>query len=267
MAQDNGKFIFLGTGSSMGVPVVGCQCSVCTCSSTFNKRKRCAAIIDVGPKKILLDAGPEIRIQLLEACITDIDGAIITHSHFDHIAGVDDLKSFYYKKMTKLPMLLNKQAYDDFRLRNTYLMDPKSQNAQGLYFDFKVQNNMFVKGEFAGLEFTFLEYKQNNMDVLGFKIGNLAYLSDIKQYSQRLISEVQGIDVLVISALRKKTSTMHLSIDEAVAFARSIGAKRTYLTHIAHEVDYELDSKDLPKGISFAHDGLHVPFTYEKGII
>jgi len=215
----------------------------------------------------LLDAGPEIRMQLLDACINDIDGVIITHGHFDHIAGVDDLKSFYYKKKSKLPMVLPRQTYNDFCVRNHYMMDKSSGGTESLFFDFHIIDDMFSFAHFCGVEFYFLGYQQNNMDVLGFKLGNLAYLSDIKQYSDRLLQEIQGIDVLIISALRKTTSTMHLSIDEAIAFAQRIGAKKTYFTHMAHEVDYESDAKHLPKDIFLAYDGLQISFNYYKGIV
>lgn len=257
------KFLFLGTSGSMGVPALGCKCSVCKSSSSFNKRRRCAALITIGDKHLLIDAGPEIREQILSASVDTLSGALITHPHFDHISCVDDLKGFYFAEKKKLPILLSKESFEEICIRHHYLMDSSGASPVGIHFDFHVMQNSFEKVHFAGLAFEVLSYSQNAMPVMGVKIGNLAYVSDLKEYTNKLIDSLTGIDILIVSALRQTVSPMHLSIDEAIAFAKKVSAKKTYFTHLAHDVDYKRDSPSLPEGIQFAYDGLEIPFHYD----
>lgn len=262
-----GRFLFLGTSGSMGVPVLGCKCSVCLSDSQYNRRSRCAALIKIANRSLLIDSGPEIRYQLLNHHIDRVDGALITHSHFDHVAGFDDLKAFSFSQKQKLPILLSSSTFSEIEKRYDYLLEYKQGLAFGFFFDFTILDKPFGVVEFTGMEIKYLSYSQSGMQVTGFKIGNLAYLSDIKEYSEELIDEVKGIDILIISALRQSTSPMHMSLDEAIAFSKKIQAKKTYFTHMAHEIDYERDSKLLPNGIEFSYDGLEIPFNYDKGII
>lgn len=261
----HGKFLFLGTSGSMGVPVIACKCSVCLSSSHYNKRKRCSALITVVDRHLLIDAGPEIREQLISRSINKLDGALLTHPHFDHIAGVDDLKAFFFAEKIKLPILLSKETFDEIRHRHYYLIDESRGKPEGFHFDFHILEDRFGKVDFAGLFFEYLTYTQSKMPVTGLKIGNLAYISDLKEYTKELIDAITDIDVLIISALRQTISPMHLSIDEAIAFAKKVSAKKTYFTHMAHDVDYERDTPLLPEGIQFAYDGLEIPFHYDQG--
>ncbi|MCX6986652.1 MAG: MBL fold metallo-hydrolase [Chlamydiae bacterium] len=261
-----GRFLFLGTSGSMGVPVIGCRCCVCTSNSPFNKRRRCAGVISACEKIILIDAGPEIRQQLLDAGIDHLDGALITHAHYDHMAAIDDLKAFTFAQKKKLPVLLGKHTYEELRFRHHYLMEDSGRGEQGMYFDFHVLEDTCPMSCFSGLCFELLNYSQVGTPVTGFKIGNLAYLSDIKEYSQELIDSISGIDILILSALRYTPSPMHLSVPEAIVLAEQVGAKNTYFTHMSHEIDYTHHSSHLPKNIAFAYDGLEIPFQYDKGI-
>lgn len=258
-----GRFAFLGTSGSMGVPVVGCKCSVCSSTSPYNKRRRCAALITLLDRHFLIDAGPEIRQQLIETGIHTLDGALITHPHFDHIAGFDDLKGFYFAEKKKLPILLSQPSYEEMKLRYHYLMDAKTARPEWIHFDFQVLDNHFGKTRFAGMEFEYVSFTQTKMLVTGIKMGNLAYLSDLKEYTEELVKSIYGIDILIVSALRQTSSPMHFSIDEAIAFSKEVNAKKTFFTHLAHDVDYERDSKRLPPTFSFAYDGLEIPFHYE----
>jgi len=258
-----GSLLFLGTGGSMGVPALACKCSVCLSTSAFNKRRRSAALFQVNGKNLLIDAGPEIRQQLLDFHVDTLDGVLLTHPHFDHIACVDDLKAYCYAQNKKLPILLSNETFEEIRFRTHYLMDKENGRNEGLFFEFKLIEDLFGSVEFEGLKFEYLSYFQSGMRVTGIKIGNLAYLSDIKDYSQQVIDSISGIDVLVISALRQTTSPMHFSIEEAIAFSQKAQAKTAYFTHVAHDVDFTKDSSLLPKGIQFAYDGLRIEFNYE----
>jgi phosphoribosyl 1,2-cyclic phosphate phosphodiesterase len=250
----------------MGVPVLGCSCSVCLSSSRYNKRRRSAALLSIADKKILIDAGPDIREQLLDLNLKNLSGAIITHSHFDHIAGLDDLKAYSFAQKSKIPLLLSEATFDELSLRHHYLMDENQDRKQGLFFDFQLIPSSFCTIDFVGVEIDILSFVQNHMPVNGFKVGNLAFVSDIKEYSQQLLDSISGIEILIVSALRQTSSPMHFSIDEAVAFSKKVGAKKTYLTHMAHEVDYDIHSSLLPSGVQFAFDGLEIPIQYDRGL-
>lgn len=245
-----GVFKFLGTSGSMGVPVIGCKCSVCRSVSIKNQRMRCAGLLQLQDKNLLIDAGPEIRLQLLKYKIDRMDGVMITHAHYDHIGGIDDLKAFYFLNKTKIPLLLSSQTWEELSSKYSYLMD--------LFFDPTILEDRFSSLAFAGIPLECLGYEQNGVDVTGFKVGNLVYLSDIKQYSDKLLQRIQNPDILIISALRFDSSPMHFNINEAISFAKQIGAQFTYLTHLAHEVDVVKDH--LPPNVYFAYDGLELSF-------
>ncbi len=261
-----GRFIFLGTSGSMGVPVLGCSCSVCLSSSKYNKRRRSAAILSIADRNILIDAGPDIRQQLLDFNLKNLSGAIVTHSHFDHIAGLDDLKAYSFAQKCKIPVLLSEATFDELSLRHHYLMDENQGKKQGLFFDFQLIPSSFCAVDFVGVKLDMLSFVQNHMPVSGFKVGNLAFVSDIKEYSQQLVDTISGVEILIVSALRHASSPMHFSIDEAVAFSKKVGAKKTYLTHMAHEIDYDIHLSQLPLGVQFAFDGLEIPIQYDKGL-
>ncbi len=256
-----GEFLFLGTSGSMGVPVIACSCPVCLSSNPLNKRKRCAAIIKIGDNSLLIDAGPEIRQQLLSSNIHRLDGVILTHAHYDHIAGFDDLKAFCFAQKQKLPVLLSRNTFDEIRLTHYYLLEETSGHPQGIFFDFNILDELFGSVEFTGIPLEFVSYYQTGMPVIGLKIGNLAYISDIKDFSEKVVQSLRGTEILILSALKHSLSPMHLCVDDAIALAKRIGARQTYFTHMSHEVDYEKDSLKLPSGFAFAYDGLKVPFT------
>lgn len=256
-----GNFLFLGTGGSLGVPVIGCECAVCLSSSSKNKRKRAAGLLQVNDSTILVDAGPDIREQLLSHHVKKLSGAILTHAHYDHIAGLDDIKAFYFANKRRLPCLLSQETFDEIKLRYHYLMQTHEDGSvNGIHFDFQPLDKDFGKTEFQNVPIEYLSFYQMGMKVLGFKIGSFAYVSDIKQYTPELIKRLHNIEILVLSALREAESAMHFSIEEAIAFARAVHAKRTYFTHIAHDMDHEAMSAKLPSDICLCYDSLTIPF-------
>ncbi len=257
-----GELLFLGTGASTGIPMIGCHCSVCRSSSPRNKRLRPSVLLTVGGKKILVDAGPDVRQQALHYKIESIDGLFLTHAHYDHIGGLDELRAYYFVRNEEpLPCFLSPETYAEISRRCPYLVTPhqpeKSFPAQ---FKFQISDKSFGPISFAGLLFHLVSYVQVGMDVLGFRIGNLAYLSDLKEFDPRVIEDVKGVDTLIISALRPESSRSHLTFEEAVAFSRATGAKKTWLTHLSHDVDHEEESRALPPNVALAYDGLSLPF-------
>ncbi|HEY2810342.1 MAG TPA: MBL fold metallo-hydrolase [Rhabdochlamydiaceae bacterium] len=254
----NARFLFLGTGASGGVPLIGCHCSVCTSNSLLNKRLRSAGLITVGEKKYLIDVGPDFRQQALKHRIERLDGVLITHAHADHIAGIDDLRAYYFLEKKKLPCLLSQETFDEIQQRFLYLflsIEGKSTPAQ---LDFYLLENDFGQMLFEGLSLSYLSYFQQQMKVTGFRVGNFAYVSDIRTYSDAVFHGLRGVEILVLSALRLHPTDMHFSIEEAIAFSRKAGAKITYFTHIAHDLDHESAYALLPMDFHLSHDGLEI---------
>jgi phosphoribosyl 1,2-cyclic phosphate phosphodiesterase len=258
------EFIFLGTGGSMGVPLVGCACSVCTSKNVFNKRLRSSGLIRVEGKNILLDCGPDFRAQALAANIQGLDGMILTHAHYDHIGGLDDLRAFFVKMDKPISCLLSNETTHDIKRRFDYMF--KEFEAKYVIMPkIDLQEFQSDRGEvdFLGVKLKYLSYTQMKMQINGIICGNLAYISDIKHFPDSIFEDLKGVETLIISALRFTPSTMHFTVDEAIDFARKTGAKRTFLTHIAHELDHEKTNAYLPSNIQMAYDGLRLTFQVE----
>ncbi|MBM3198550.1 MAG: MBL fold metallo-hydrolase [Chlamydiae bacterium] len=256
----DGKFRFLGTGSSLGVPIVCCKCAVCTSVNPKNKRWRSSSLLEVSGRKFLLDAGPDYRTQALHYGIDEIHGFILTHAHYDHMGGFEDLKVYAHKK-EKVPCLLLAKTFEELRSKHVHLFQEMGQNStESPFFTWTIYKSSFGQVLFAGLPLEILSFSQVGMPVMGIRVGNLAYISDIKEYSEELAYRLQGIDTLIISAPRKSRSPLHFSIDDALQFASLVRAKKTYLTHIAHEVDHEALEKELPSSVFLAYDGLTLSF-------
>jgi len=259
-----GKFLFLGTGASAGVPSIGCKCPVCSSASSYNQRLRSSGLLEVEGKYFLIDVGPDFRQQALRYRLNRIDGLLLTHTHFDHIAGIDELRNFYFQQKAPLPCLLSFESLEDLKTRYFYLFQPI-----GTVPTISVQMEMHLLEEevgdidFVGLQIGYCSYFQGNMKVNGFRVGNFAYMTDVKEYDESVFTAFQGVEKLVVSALREDPSPLHLSLDEAIDFAKKMGAKETYITHISHKMDYEAVSKRLPENVFLSFDGMEIGFEYE----
>lgn len=259
MAQ--GKFLFLGTGGSAGIPMIGCDCSVCLSNNPKNKRLRPSGLIDIGGKRLLIDSGPDFRFQALHYNITRLDGVFLTHTHFDHVAGLDELRTYYLLHRLIIPVLVSSEALESLKKRYDYLFREKdwgmSLTAQ---LDFQVLEDMRGSTSFCGIPLRYVSYEQGGTKVNGYRFGDFAYISDIKKYPETIFDDLNGVKTLVVSALREPVSQMHLSLEEAVEFGRKVGAEQTYFTHVAHEVDHESVNQKLPDGFAVAYDGQEVEF-------
>lgn len=258
-----GRFLFLGTGGSTGVPVIGCRCAVCLSSSPKNQRLRPSGVIYVEGKALLIDVGPDFRQQALLHQLSDLEGLLLTHTHFDHIAGIDELRIFYIWQNRPFPVLLSLKSFEDLKKRYDYLFeDAKKAGTLTAQLACQVLDPCAGRVKFLGVDICYCYYFQGGMQVTGFRIGNFAYISDIKQYDERLFESLQGVKHLVVSALKEEISPLHFSFQNALDFCRKIGADQTYLTHLSHAVDYDLVASSLPLGVKLAYDGLEVDFEY-----
>lgn len=243
----------------MGIPVLLCDCSVCKSLSPHNKRQRSAGIITLENKKFLLDVGPDFRQQAIQYKVNEIDGLILTHSHFDHVAGFDDLRVFSFFDRGPFPVLLFEETYAELTRCFPYLaqIDPFLPRKK---FSFQQVKGDYGEVIFLDMPIKYVSFTQAKMKVMGIRMGNFAFVSDIKEYEETIFDHLQGVETLVLSALREERSPVHLSLGESLAFAERVGAKRTLLTHIAHEMDHEIVSKKLPEGVELAYDGMEVEF-------
>lgn len=258
------EFLFLGTGASSGVPMIGCRCAVCTSSDIHNKRLRPSALITCKNKKLLIDSGPDFRFQALNYKIDHLDGMLLTHSHFDHIAGLDELRIYYLRTKNALPVLLSKATFEDVKRRYYYLFQDKNRSVSlTAQLEFHVLEKMRGSTQFLGLKIDYMQYEQAKMPVTGFRLGSLAYLSDIREYPETVFADLAGVKTLILSMLKKEVSPMHFNIQEGIEFARKAGAKKTYFTHMGHELDYAATNAELPYGFQLGYDGLKLEFEYE----
>lgn len=255
----NGTLLLLGTGGSMGIPVMACDCSVCLSTLPENKRFRPSALVRMNHKQFLIDAGPELRIQALKYGIDHLDGVLFTHSHHDHTAGIDDLRAFAFKNKKQLPALLSKETAEDLKTRYYYIFNEKLSPAR-LVTRIQMQLLESTRGEviFEGVPIRYVTYEQTGMLVNGFIIGTVAYFSDIRHYPDTIFDDLKGVKTLIISALRYTSSPAHFTVDEAVDFAQASGVEKTWLTHISHDLDHEKTNAYLPLSVRMAYDGLQI---------
>lgn len=255
------KVTFLGTGTSHGVPRIGCSCAVCTSNDPHNKRFRSSLLIDADDMSVVIDTGPEFRLQALRAHLGRLDAVFYTHNHADHMNGIDDLRVF--SETAPLPVYGPQQVLDDIAQRFPYAVgeNPWRGGLPQLALHQVPAGGVSI----GSLRFIPVPLLHGCRQVYGYRIGSLAYLTDCKEIPESSYALLGGLDVLVLDALRYKNHPTHLSIDEAVKVARRIGARLTYFTHLNHRVDHkELDSH-LPCGIHPAYDGLSLVLPLSEG--
>lgn len=250
------SLLFLGTGASSGVPVITCDCDVCQSDLSYNKRMRTSALIKREGRQFLIDAGQDLRSQALLNRIKRLDGLLLTHAHHDHISGLDDLRAFRYKSKKPLPTLLSKETAAEVTKRYDYIFNKPSEPL----LELRLLPNDEGEVLFEGVPITYVSFEQGGMKVNGFRVDNLAYLSDIHTYPNTIFNWLKGVDILVVSALRYTPSNLHFSVDDAVDFINKVGARQGWLTHLSHELDHEKTNAYLPPHIRLAYDGLEITF-------
>lgn len=246
----------LGSGTSQGVPVIGCNCNVCKSLDFRDKRLRSSIHIEVNGKSLIIDSGPDFRQQVLRENISRLDALIFTHEHKDHTAGMDDIRSFNFLQQKDMPVFARKQVIDQLKREYAYVF------AESKYPGVpQVEVNTVINEPFSveGVDLTPIEVMHYKLPVFGYRIGDFAYITDMKTISDKEFQKLKGVEILVVNALQKTPHISHLTLEEAVDFAEKVGAKKTYLTHLSHKMGKHSEvEKELPDNISIAYDGLKI---------
>jgi phosphoribosyl 1,2-cyclic phosphate phosphodiesterase len=253
------RLTFLGTGTSFGVPQVGCACEVCRSSDPRDRRTRSAALLEVHGSILLIDTPPELRLQLLAGGVTHVDAVLYTHEHADHTAGIDDLRIFSVRQRRALPIYGPPETLERLQASYSYIFDdvrPYEGTSKPNLALHPIEPDRPV--DVAGVPVLPLAFRHGHLRVFGYRIGQLAYITDVKVIEPPERARLGGLDTLVLNALWWRPHPTHLSIGEAIATAQSLGARRTYLTHLTHETGYAALAAELPAGICPAYDGLTV---------
>ncbi|MGZ3778293.1 MAG: MBL fold metallo-hydrolase [Mucilaginibacter sp.] len=245
---------FLGTGTSQGVPVIACNCEVCTSPDPRDKRLRSSIMIEDDGKLIVIDSGPDFRYQMLRAKVKHLDAIVFTHEHKDHIAGMDDIRAFNYRQEAAIDIYATTRVQEALKREFAYVFaEMKYPGIPEVTL-----NTIDLKPfDIGNITFRPIEVMHYKLPVLGFRIGDFTYITDAKTISETEKQKIKGSKILVINALQIEKHISHFTFVEAIAFAKEIGAEKTYFTHISHRLGRHQSILGLlPKNITLAYDGL-----------
>lgn len=247
------KIKILGCATSTGVPIVGCNCYVCTSKDPKNKRTRSSAYIEVDDTNILIDSSTDLRMQALANGVTRINAVLYTHSHADHTHGIDDLRTFNFINNMSISCFANSMTADNIRSNFKYIFKNLPVFGGKPRLELNVVENRF---EFNGVEIEPIEIEHATWNILGYRIGNFAYLTDCSRVPEHSIEKLRGLDLLVLSALRYRPHRAHFTVDQAVEQIEAISPRHAVLTHMGHELEYNELKMYLPDHIEPCYDGM-----------
>lgn len=244
---------FLGTGTSRGIPVIGCNCEICTSPDPKNKRLRTSILIEGDEATVVIDASVDFRTQMLREHVKGLDAVVVTHSHVDHILGLDDVYPFNIWSGKSMPVHASPATLEELKITFRYLFQEPH------YPGIPILQLIPIEGTFSVGDLTFepIEVLHGRMSVLGFRLGDFAYITDVSEIPSRSMERLSGVQNLVLDGLRYKPHPTHFSLDEACQAARHIGARQTYLVHMCHDVGHQEGNRYLPDGVELAYDGMY----------
>ena len=254
------EMVIMGTGTSIGVPVVGCRCSVCLSDNPRNRRMRSGVLIRAPHGEMIIDAGPELRLQLVRERATLIRAAIFTHSHADHIMGIDDLRIFGFQLDDSVPLYCEEVVEQQIRQTFSYAFSDPTTHAHK-YAAPRLRFERITEGQdfsLLGLSIRTIRLKHGELPILGFRIGDVAFCTDVSTIPADSREQLKNLDVLVLNTLRHKPHPTHLHLDAALNLIRQLQPRQAYLTHMSHELDYDELLKELPPNVAPAYDGLRI---------
>jgi phosphoribosyl 1,2-cyclic phosphate phosphodiesterase len=249
------KITFLGTGTSYGIPMIGCECNVCISDNPKNSRTRSSIIITGEDYNILIDTATEFRIQCLKNNINKLDAVLLTHSHADHVLGLDDLRHFNRKHRTSIPVYGSSDTMNNVSKMFWYVFEETLSNRNKPRITLNPIDGTF---HLLGLEIISMDVMHGHEKVTAYRFNNFAYVTDVSQISPESMSKLEGLDLLILDALRIIPHEKHFSVEQAINMVSILKPRRALFTHIAHELEHEKTNKTLPQGIELAYDGLTV---------
>ncbi|MBK9758861.1 MAG: MBL fold metallo-hydrolase [Flavobacteriales bacterium] len=252
------RITFLGTGTSQGVPMIGCDCAVCKSADPRDNRLRVSVLVETKGKRILIDAGPDLRQQMLRSGTTELDAVLLTHEHMDHIVGMDDLRAFSFKHQPSraVPIYADEPTMTAVRRVFSYAFAEKKYPGVPKFDLRTIGREPF---EMDGIGITPVEVMHMHMPVLGFRVGGFTYITDAKTIAREQLDKIRGSEILVLNALRHEEHYSHLNIKEALAIVQEVRPEQAYFTHVSHLMGLHAESENyLPPNVRIAHDGLVV---------
>lgn len=256
MERYNIKGIFLGTGTSQGVPVIGCDCPVCNSKDFHDRRLRTAFFLDVDGVHFVIDAGCDFRQQMLANKITSLDALLITHEHKDHMAGLDDIRPFNFMKNEALPIFAERRVVDAIKREFAYVFEEHPYPGAPMMNVQEISEQSF---EYKGIRIQPLRVRHLNLPILGYRIGQFAYITDASFIPEETINLLEGVEYLVVNSLRFEPHYSHFCVSQALDLIEKVNPKQGYLTHCSHGIGfYAVTSKRLPEHVNLAYDGLTI---------
>jgi len=247
------KVTLLGTGTSQGVPVIGCECEVCTSLDFRDQRFRSSIHIEVNGLSLVVDTGPDFRMQMLRAGIKKLDGVLMTHEHKDHTAGLDDIRPFNFLQRKDMPVFGKANVLEQIKREFAYIFSGNRYPGIPQVEPIEIDDSEFV---IEGVKVTPIPVMHYKLPVLGFRIKDFTYITDANFISDESLALIEGTDTLILNALQQEPHISHFTLEEAINMAQKIGARKTYFTHISHRLGLhaQIDTQ-LPEGISLGYDG------------
>ena len=252
------RITLLGTGTSVGVPMIGCDCETCHSTDPRDQRLRTACHVQAGSLSIVIDTGPDFREQMLRARIRRVDAVLWTHHHYDHVMGLDDMRPYFFDCKAPIPCFAHREGMDALERIFPYIFGtsrayPGVLDLMAAEAPFEIQSRY---GDSGRVHVIPIELLHGSMPLNGYRLGNFAYLTDVSHIPETEYDKLEELDLLVLDALRPRRHPRHFSIAESIGTARRIGAKQTVFTHMAHQVLHRRESAQLPANIRFGYDGM-----------